>query len=142
MSTSAKQATTAAAAPARHFATAPLTEEQIRLVKATAPVFKEHGKTITTYFYKRMLGNHPELNNIFNQAHQRTGAQPTALANAVFAYAANIDNLGMFVCLVASAFAHSCCRRSVKSCVYHFSQACLTSNQARPIPHCRRELTC
>lgn len=27
-------------------------------------------------------------------AHQETGAQPAALATAVFAYAANIDNLG------------------------------------------------
>eukprot|EP01113_Clastostelium_recurvatum_P001351 TRINITY_DN10553_c0_g2_i2.p1 TRINITY_DN10553_c0_g2~~TRINITY_DN10553_c0_g2_i2.p1 ORF type:complete len:448 (-),score=108.53 TRINITY_DN10553_c0_g2_i2:24-1367(-) len=71
-----------------------MTNEQIRLVKATAPVFQEHGKTITTHFYKRMLSNHPELKNVFNMAHQETGAQPTALANAVFAYAANIDNLG------------------------------------------------
>ncbi len=71
-----------------------LTEQQQRLVKATAPVFQEHGKKITTHFYKRMFKQHPELQNVFNLAHQATGAQPTALANAVFAYAANIDNLG------------------------------------------------
>eukprot|EP00026_Physarum_polycephalum_P007498 Phypoly_transcript_07560.p1 GENE.Phypoly_transcript_07560~~Phypoly_transcript_07560.p1 ORF type:complete len:390 (+),score=83.08 Phypoly_transcript_07560:224-1393(+) len=75
-------------------ATRALTEEETKLVKATAPVFQEHGKTITTYFYKRMFNAHPELKNIFNMAHQETGAQPIALANAVFGYAANIDNLG------------------------------------------------
>jgi len=73
----------------------PLTEEQIRLVKATAPVFQEHGKTITTHFYHRIFKNHPELKNLFSMANQESGAQPTALANAVFAYAANIDNLGV-----------------------------------------------
>lgn len=40
-----------------------------------------------------MLDNHPELKNIFNSAHQSTGAQPAALAHAVWAYAENIDNL-------------------------------------------------
>lgn len=75
-------------------AEAVMTPHQIQLVKATVPVLKDHGTTITTHFYKRMLGNHPELNNIFNQAHQVTGAQPTALAHAVFAFAAHLDNLG------------------------------------------------
>jgi len=31
---------------------------------------------------------------VFNSAHQATGMQPKALASAVYAYAANIDNLG------------------------------------------------
>lgn len=90
----------------------PLTEEQIRLVKATAPVFQQHGVTITTYFYKRMFNNHPELKNIFNLAHQATGAQPTALANAVFAYAANIDNLGALGKAV-SLIAHKHCSLNI-----------------------------
>lgn len=71
----------------------PLSPAQIDIVKSTAPVLAEHGVKITTHFYKRMLGRHPELKNIFNQAHQATGAQPAALAHAVWAYAANIDNL-------------------------------------------------
>jgi len=73
-----------------HYITSMLTFQQIQLVKATAPVFKLHGEKITTHFYKR----HPDLKNIFNIAHQQTGQQPIALAHAVFAYAANIDNLG------------------------------------------------
>ena len=41
-----------------------------------------------------MFTNHPELKNVFNQAHQQSSSQPQALARAVYAYAANIDNLG------------------------------------------------
>lgn len=71
-----------------------LTADQMALVKATAPVFAEHGATITKHFYSRMFTAHPELKNLFNQAHQQSGSQPETLARAVYAYAANIDNLG------------------------------------------------
>ncbi|KAI0466096.1 globin-like protein [Xylaria cf. heliscus] len=73
---------------------APLTPSQIAVVKATAPVLKEHGETITTLFYNNMLGANPELRNIFNEANQIGGAQPRALAAAVFAYATYVDDLG------------------------------------------------
>ncbi|WP_025098501.1 NO-inducible flavohemoprotein [Burkholderia sp. A1] len=72
-----------------------LTAEQMARVKATAPVLAAHGSTITRHFYARMFRHHPELKNLFNQTHQRAGgSQPEALARAVYAYAANIDNLG------------------------------------------------
>ncbi|OOQ83607.1 Flavohemoprotein [Penicillium brasilianum] len=71
-----------------------LTPNQLQLIKATVPVLVEHGNTITTVFYKNMLAAHPELNNVFNVPNQRNGHQPRALAGALFAYAANIDNLG------------------------------------------------
>ncbi len=71
-----------------------LSARQIEIVKSTAPVLADHGIAITTHFYKRMLDAHPELNNIFNTVHQATGAQPAALAHAIWAYASNIDNLG------------------------------------------------
>lgn len=74
--------------------TSPLTAEQIARVKATAPVFAEHGATITKHFYRRMFSNRPELRNLFNQTHQASGSQADTLAHAVYAYAANIDNLG------------------------------------------------
>ncbi|MFL9933567.1 NO-inducible flavohemoprotein [Paraburkholderia sp. RL18-103-BIB-C] len=67
---------------------------QMARVKATAPVLAEHGPTITRHFYRRMFARHPELKNLFNQTHQTTGSQPETLARAVYAYAANIDNLG------------------------------------------------
>ncbi|WP_142846788.1 NO-inducible flavohemoprotein [Telmatospirillum sp. J64-1] len=61
------------------------------IVKSTAPVLAEHGLAITRHFYQRLFRKHPELKNIFNQAHQVVGDQPRALADAVHAYAANID---------------------------------------------------
>ncbi|KAI0535907.1 flavohemo protein [Xylaria digitata] len=73
---------------------APLTPSQIAVVKATVPVLKEHGETITTLFYKNLLNANPELRNVFNEANQVGGAQPRALAGAVFAYAAYVDDLG------------------------------------------------
>ena len=79
-----------------------LTADQIARVKATAPVLAEHGATITQHFYKRMFSNHPELKNVFNQAHQQSGSQPQALARAVYAYAANIDNLGALASAVTN----------------------------------------
>lgn len=68
-----------------------LTTQQKEIVKSTIPALQEHGVTITTLFYKRLLEKHPELKNIFNTAHQATGEQPAALAHAVWAYASNID---------------------------------------------------
>ncbi|POR32417.1 Flavohemoprotein [Tolypocladium paradoxum] len=70
-----------------------LTAQQIAIVKSTAPVVKQHGRTITKAFYREMLAAHPELKNYFSLRNQQTGAQQAALADAVFAYAAHIDDL-------------------------------------------------
>lgn len=70
-----------------------LSAAQISIVKSTAPILKEHGKTITTTFYRNMLGAHPELKNYFSLRNQQTGAQQAALANSVLAYAQYIDDL-------------------------------------------------
>ncbi|OAQ59870.1 flavohemoglobin [Pochonia chlamydosporia 170] len=70
-----------------------LTAQQIATVKSTAPIVKQYGTTITTTFYRNMLSAHPELKNYFSLKNQQSGAQQTALANAVFAYAAYIDDL-------------------------------------------------
>lgn len=71
-----------------------LTTEQIQLVKATVPILKEQGETITKVFYRNMLAAHPELKSYFNLRNQQTGAQPAALAHSVLAYASHIDDLG------------------------------------------------
>lgn len=60
-------------------------------VKATAPVLKEHGVALTRHFYARLFSHNPELNEVFNQGHQRSGQQQQALAMAVAAYAEHID---------------------------------------------------
>lgn len=70
-----------------------LSQETITIIKSTVPVLEQHGTTITTVFYKNMFEKHPELLNIFNHANQSQGRQQTALANTVYAAAANIDNL-------------------------------------------------
>lgn len=73
---------------------APISPEHIAIVKATAPVLKEHGVEITTLFYQNMINAHPELKNVFSMSNQASGAQPRALAAAVFAYASYVDDLG------------------------------------------------
>src|SRR5512134_1961988 len=40
-----------------------------------------------------MFAHNPEVASLFNPAHQRAGSQQKALAAAICAYAANIDNL-------------------------------------------------
>jgi nitric oxide dioxygenase len=70
-----------------------ITQEQIAIVKSTAPVLKEHGTAITTVFYETMLGENPSLKNMFSLRNQQTGAQQKALANAVLGYATYIDDL-------------------------------------------------
>ena len=52
-----------------------------------------HGTAITKRFYERLFQSHPELLNLFNHANQKQGRQQTALANAVYAAAANIEKL-------------------------------------------------
>lgn len=69
-----------------------LTSRQKELVKATVPVLREHGVALISHFYKRMLTGNPELQNVFNNAHQARGHQQQALAGAVLAYAENIEN--------------------------------------------------
>ncbi|GAA0608847.1 NO-inducible flavohemoprotein [Virgibacillus siamensis] len=75
-------------------ATVELDKQTRDIVKATVPVLQERGDDITSRFYQLMFENHPELKNIFNQTNQRKGNQSKALANTVYAAAANIDQLG------------------------------------------------
>lgn len=77
-----------------------LNQKTIEIVKSTVPVLEKYGKDITTRFYQLLFSNHPELLNIFNSANQKQGRQQTALANAVYAAAANIDNLGAIIPVV------------------------------------------
>lgn len=70
-----------------------LTNETIRLIKSTVPVLEVHGTAITKRFYEMMFTDHPDLLHIFNHANQKQGRQQAALANAVYAAAANIDRL-------------------------------------------------
>ncbi len=70
-----------------------LSEHTIAIVKSTAPVLQQHGETLTRHFYTRMFAHNPEVAPFFNPANQSAGVQQRALAAAICAYAANIDNL-------------------------------------------------
>ncbi|WP_143560533.1 NO-inducible flavohemoprotein [Sporosarcina sp. P13] len=74
-----------------------LDQKTIDIIKSTVPVLEQHGKTITTVFYKNMFEAHPELLDIFNHANQSQGRQQTALANTVYAAAQHIDNLAAII---------------------------------------------
>lgn len=71
-----------------------LNEDQTAIVKSTVPLLEMGGEALTTHFYKIMLAEHDEVRPLFNQAHQASGTQQRALANAVLLYARHIDNLG------------------------------------------------
>lgn len=68
-----------------------LTYHQMRLVKATVPALREKGEVITSIFYKNMLNDHPELNNMFNSVNQANHRQPRALTSIILAFASAIN---------------------------------------------------
>jgi nitric oxide dioxygenase len=70
-----------------------LEEQTIRIVKSTAPLVELRAEAITRRFYQLMFAGNPEVQAYFNPAHQHSGGQQKALAAAICAYAANIDNL-------------------------------------------------
>ena len=70
-----------------------LTTEQKSIVRQTVPLLESGGEALTRHFYGIMLGEYPEVRPLFNQAHQASGDQPRALANAVLNYARHIDEL-------------------------------------------------
>src|SRR4051812_30344480 len=72
-----------------------LSESTIATVKATAPVLQQVGEQLTRHFYERMFRKNPEVAPYFNRAHQSQGAQQKALAAAICAFAANVDNLAV-----------------------------------------------
>ena len=40
-----------------------LSPEQVKIIKSTVPVLRDHGKDITSRFYEDMLTETPDLNN-------------------------------------------------------------------------------
>ncbi len=73
----------------------PLSPQTVAIVKATVPALAQHGTAITGAMYKRLFRT-AEIAALFNHSHQgEDGTQTKALASAILAYAANIDNLGV-----------------------------------------------
>ena len=67
-----------------------MTQQTIDIVKSTAPVIKEHGEAITAAMYPILFEKYPQTKELFTNADKD---QYKKLANAVYAYAANIDKL-------------------------------------------------
>jgi len=70
-----------------------LSQKTVEIVKAITPQVAANAETITRRFYTLMFEGNPEVRAFFNQAHQHSGGQQKALAGAICAYFANIDNL-------------------------------------------------
>jgi nitric oxide dioxygenase len=71
-----------------------LTKEMLEQIKGSVELLKNDGQAITKRFYSILFDCNPELKNIFNMSNQRSDAnnsQSRALADAVFAYASNIE---------------------------------------------------
>ncbi|ACU37684.1 globin domain-containing protein [Actinosynnema mirum] len=85
-----------------------LSAQSREIVTATLPVVREHVVAIATRFYGRMLGENPELLNVFNRGNQASGEQRKALAGSVVAYAAHLVGQGQEIPLdaVISRIAH------------------------------------
>ena len=70
-----------------------LSQQSKDLVNASLPAVGPKVDEITAVFYPLMFSRYPAVKAYFNQAHQLQGTQPRALANAVVAYATNLDRL-------------------------------------------------
>jgi len=72
-----------------------LSQKTIDTIVATAPVVAPKALDITSNFYGRVIGKHPELLAFFNPAHNVPVSlhQPKALAASIVAYASNITDL-------------------------------------------------
>jgi nitric oxide dioxygenase len=77
-----------------------LSPDTIAIVKATVPALQDHGLAITQRMYEHLFRN-AEIRDLFNQSHQgETASQPRALADAILAYAQNIENLEVLAAAV------------------------------------------
>ncbi|MCH9813672.1 MAG: hypothetical protein K0U47_06975 [Epsilonproteobacteria bacterium] len=64
--------------------------QTIQIIKATAPIIKSKGEEITSIMYPILFERYPKANALFKDAPEN---QREKLANAIYAYAANIDKL-------------------------------------------------
>jgi len=67
-----------------------MNENTKEIIKLTAPLVKEKRDEVTETMYKILFEKYPQTKVLFKDA---TDDQPKKLANAIYAYAANIDNL-------------------------------------------------
>jgi nitric oxide dioxygenase len=83
-----------------------LSESSSAVVRATLPAVGEHLDAIAGLFYSTMLGENPELLNLFSRSAQATGEQRRALAGAIAAYGAHLIGEAPSFDAIASRIAH------------------------------------
>lgn len=95
MAAAAAAAATTDAAAASAAASIPpaLTHAQRHVVAASAPLVAGNIEAIVKQFYATMFANNPTTLAFFNQANQRRGRQPAALARFVLAAVGHLDSL-------------------------------------------------
>ena len=98
-----------------------LSQQSRDIIDTTLPTVGAHVNQITEVFYPLMFERYPAVKDYFNRAHQATGTQPRALANAVVAYASNLDRLEV-----------------LGDTVGLIVQKRLAEYSAGTLPHCRR----
>lgn len=69
-----------------------LSADTTAIVKASAPALQQHGLVITRRMYERLFAD-PAIKSLFDQAAQVSGEQPRRLADALLAFARNVDKL-------------------------------------------------
>jgi len=79
-----------------------LSSQHRAIVTATVPLLETGGEALTRHFYVTLFADYPEVIPYFNQANQKDGVQQRALADAVLAYARNIERLEALGPLVAT----------------------------------------
>ena len=67
-----------------------MTETTKAIIKSTAPLLKNKGEEITTVMYENLFSGHPDAKALFKNA---SADQYVKLANMIYAYASNIDQL-------------------------------------------------
>lgn len=110
--------------PRKPFGKAVMSRKQKRIVQQTAPLIQERIYEIANTFYPLMFSRYPHVKSMFNQNHQKSGAQPKALGNAVVLYATHLDRLEELQEYV-SAIVHKHCALNVKAEQYPIVGECL-----------------
>ena len=81
-----------------------ISQESITIIKQTASLVTEHAIDITTNMYQLLFSKYPHMKNLFSNAPDN---QNVILAEAISAYAVNIDNLKIFTpALEVIAYSH------------------------------------
>jgi len=68
-----------------------LSARQREIVKATIPLLKQHGETITRRLCSTMLAVHPELQAMFSPAWEHDPGKARSLASSILTYAEHVD---------------------------------------------------